>query len=166
MIDRRGFHSGKNGRIFQINISRGGVPKFACENCELVELGLVGDQQSSSDVHGGFERALCLYSLERINQLQTEGHPVFPGALGENITLSGLNWETVVPGVILMTGRGVRIQVTSFTSPCRTIENYFMRNEYSRISQKVKPGWSRVYARVLQGGRVQIGDSIRIVNNL
>ena len=37
--------------------------------------------------HGGPERALCLFSLERILELQAEGHPIFPGAAGENITI-------------------------------------------------------------------------------
>jgi len=34
--------------------------------------------------------------------------------------------------------------------------------QYSRISQKINPGWSRVYAEVLQGSMLKIGDSIRI----
>jgi MOSC domain-containing protein YiiM len=152
----------KNGRIFQINRSRGGVPKIAIEECELGELGLLGDIQSNLEVHGGPERALCLYSLDKILKLQSEEHPVFPGALGENITITGLPWESVLPGVILKTSRDVKIQVTTFTSPCKTIEKYFIKEDYSRISQKLNPGWSRVYAQVLEGGTIKIGDKVFI----
>lgn len=162
MIKREEQLFGANGRIFQINRSRGGVPKIAIESCELEKSGLLDDNQRNINLHGGPERALCLYSLDKILKLQTEGHPVFPGALGENITISGLRWESVVPGVRLSTNRDIRILITSFTSPCRTIENYFKEMQYSRISQKINPGWSRVYAEVLQGGMLKIGDSIRI----
>ena len=154
----------KKGRIFQINRSRGGVPKTAIERCELGLLGLQGDTQSNKEVHGGPERALCLYSLDRTLKLETEGHSVFPGTLGENITISGLSWESVFPGVRLKTSRGVVIMVTAFTSPCTTINNYFKDRDSSRVSQKLNPGWSRVYAKVLEGGTVQIGDLIQVEN--
>ncbi len=75
----------QSGRIFQINVSNGGVPKFARQQAELTPLGLVGDRQEETDVHGGPERALCLFSLERILALQAEAHPIFPGAIGENL---------------------------------------------------------------------------------
>jgi len=29
-----------------------------------------------------------------------------------------------------------------------------------RVAQKVHPGWSRLYARVLREGSVQIGDAV------
>ena len=164
MSDGENILLGKNGRIFQINRSRGGVPKIAIERCELGIIGLHGDAQSNREVHGGPGRALCLYSLEKILKLDTEGHSIFPGALGENITISGLSWESVFPGVRLKTSRGVRIKVTAFTLPCTTIKNYFTEREYSRVSHKFNPGWSRVYAKVLEGGTVQIGDIIQIEN--
>jgi len=53
-------------RIFQINSSPGGVPKLAVREATLTELGLVGDDHNFPDIHGGPERALCLFSLERI----------------------------------------------------------------------------------------------------
>ena len=50
---------------------------------------------------GGPLAALCLYSLEVIQALQAEGHSIFPGSVGENITLSHLDWSRVTPGVRL-----------------------------------------------------------------
>src|SRR5713226_4835961 len=86
-------------RIFQLNCSPGGVPKLAVREAIVTELGLVGDDHNFPDIHGGPERALCLFSLERILEFQAEGHPIFPGAVGENITIAGIDWQQVVPGV-------------------------------------------------------------------
>ena len=92
------------GRIFQLNSSPGGVPKLALREAEVTELGLSGDEHKFPDIHGGPERALCLYSLERILELQQEGHPIFPGAVGENVTISGIDWNKVTPGQRLALG--------------------------------------------------------------
>lgn len=64
--------------IFQINISRGGVPKQPIPIGEVTPLGLVGDVQRDRKHHGGPERPLCLFSLEHILALQAEGHPSTP----------------------------------------------------------------------------------------
>lgn len=150
------------GWIFQINASNGGVPKLSRKLGEVTFNGLNGDNQANPDVHGGPERALCLYSLERILALQAEGHPIFPGSAGENLTLAGLDWSLVNPGTRLQLGASVLVQVTRYTSPCNTISGSFLKNDYSRISQKVFPSWSRVYAQVLQPGTIQVSDAVRI----
>lgn len=60
------------------------------------------------------------------------------------------------------TGAAVRLQITSFAAPCRTIQASFADRRYGRISQKAHPGWSRVYARVLAPGVVRTGDPVRL----
>lgn len=149
-----------SGWIFQINLSDGGLPKLACQLAEVVTLGLVGDRQEETDVHGGPDRALCLYSLERILALQAEAHPIFPGAMGENLTLSGIAWELMVPGVRMRLGGNVIVELTRYTTPCNNLVPYFTDGDYSRVAQKRFPGWSRLYGRVLQVGRVQVGDRV------
>ena len=152
------------GRIFQLNSSPGGVPKLAVREAEVTELGLVGDDHRFPDIHGGPERALCLFSLDRILELQAEGHPIFPGAVGENVTISGIDWERMTPGQRLALGDEVLIEITRYTSPCNTIENSFADGKYQRISQKVHPGYSRVYARVLRPGHLTAGQAVRLLN--
>lgn len=154
----------QTGRIFQINISPGGVPKLAIPHAEVSEQGLVGDRQTNLKVHGGPDRALCLYSLERLLQLQAEGHPTFPGAFGENIVISGLDWEKVEPGQRYQLGDQVLVEITRFTNPCNTLIPYFKDGQYGRISQSQHPGWSRVYGRVLAGGTLLPGDEIMQVD--
>lgn len=152
------------GRIFQLNASAGGVPKFAIREGHVTELGLSGDEHRFPDIHGGPERALCLFSLERILELQAEGHPIFPGAVGDNVTISGVDWQQVVPGAQLSLGDEVLVEVTSYTAPCNTIPAYFVDGHYQRISQKLHPGWSRVYARVLRQGKLKVGQVVELVN--
>ena len=105
--------------------------------------------------HGGPERAVCLYSLEKILALQAEGNPIFPGSVGENITLAGVEWESVVPGKRLRLGEQVLLEVTKYTTPCNNITGSFADGDSDRILEKTHTGWSRVYARVLQTGEVR-----------
>jgi MOSC domain-containing protein YiiM len=101
--------------------------------------------------------------LERIRELQQEGHPIEPGTVGENITLEGVDWELVVPGARIRLGNEVLLEVASFTSPCKTIQESFMDGRFVRISQKLHPGWSRVYARVLREGEIRFGDHVEVI---
>lgn len=153
------------GRIFQISCSpRGGVPKLAVREAELTPLGLDKDSVANPDIHGGPNRAICLYSLEQILKLQGEGHPIFPGSVGENLTVTGLDWSKLVPGVRLSLGDEAVVELTSYTNPCSTIAGSFVGGQFKRISQKVNPGESRVYARVLKTGRLKVGHAVRVLN--
>jgi len=154
----------KYAHIFQINASQGGVPKLGLHPATITFEGLVGDRQNNPDVHGGPDRALCLYSLERILALQQEGHPIYPGAIGENLTISGLDWDEVVPGKRLQIGDNVVVLLTSFTQPCNSIVAAFSGGKSStRVSQKLHPGWSRLYARVEQEGSIKVGDPVKFI---
>jgi MOSC domain-containing protein YiiM len=149
-----------NGRIVSINISAGGVPKRPVPKAEVTSLGLTGDGHRNTEHHGGLDRALCVFSMELIDALACEGHPITPGAIGENITVEGVSWETVAPGACYRLGDRVVIEVTTYTSPCLNIRRNFIGHDYSRISQKRHPGWSRVYARVLAPGEIHCGDPV------
>lgn len=142
-----------------LNVSDGGVPKRPVAESFVGEGGMAGDRQRNLKYHGGPARALCVYSAERIEALRAEGHPVAVGTLGENVTVGGIAWAAVVPGVRLRIG-GVCVEVTLFTVPCRTIQGSFVGRRTGRVSQKTNPGWSRVYARVLEPGLVRVGDRV------
>lgn len=145
--------------IFQINTSGGGVPKQARRTATVGTLGILDDVQRNTKVHGGPDRALCLYSLERIEALQQEGHPIYPGTVGENITISGLDWDAVVPGARIQLG-AVLTEVTGFASPCNNIRHSFANENFKRISEKHHPGWARAYVRVLLPGEISVCDPV------
>ena len=152
------------GRIFQLNVSDGGVPKLAVREAVLTSGGLEGDRQRDLRYHGGPERALCLFALERVLELQAEGHPIFPGSAGENLTVVGLDWSGLAPGARLALGEEAVVEVTSYTAPCKNIAASFAGGDFKRISQKVRPGHSRLYARVLSPGRLAVGQSVKLLS--
>lgn len=149
--------------ILQINTSDGGVPKLPVERAYLTTEGLLGDRQKHTDIHGGPERALCLYAAEVIDALRAEGHPIAPGTAGENVTLTGFDWSLMLPGARIRLGGEVEVEITRYTSPCRNISASFHDGRFTRISQKVHPGWSRVYARVLREGWIITGQPVELV---
>lgn len=125
--------------------------------------GVAGDAQRDRELHGGPDRALCLFAMELIRALQAEGHPITPGQIGENLTVEGLDWNKVAPGARLLLGEDVLVEVTRYTSPCTNIRAAFTGGEYARVSQKRHPGASRVYARVLRTGAIRRGDPVRLL---
>jgi MOSC domain-containing protein YiiM len=151
------------GRIVQINISPGGVPKTPVAMARVGMLGLEGDAHRDTENHGGPERAVCLYAMEAIRALQSEGHPIVPGAIGENVTVEGLDWSAVVPGSRVLLGDRVVLEVTRYASPCGNITSAFRDGNYARVSQKRSPGQSRVYARVMRPGFIRQGDPVRLL---
>lgn len=153
----------RDGSIQQINASFGGVPKRPLEHCVVGVEGLEGDFHNDHRNHGGPERALCLYTLEAIQTLQAEGHPVSPGALGENITLEGIDLALLTPGTRMLLGDDVEIEITSYTTPCKTVQGCFSDGDFQRILQKRHPGESRVYARVVRGGELRPGQRARLL---
>lgn len=149
--------------IFSLNRSDGGVPKLPIHEAAVTVDGLAGDRQRNLKYHGGPQRALCLYSLESIVALQGEGHPIFPGSVGENVTLAGVDWQTLTPGSRLRLGPEVEIEITDYAVPCSTIRDSFADQRSIHISQKLHPGSSRLYARVLREGTLRVGQPVEIL---
>jgi MOSC domain-containing protein YiiM len=149
-------------RLHAINTSDGGVPKLARTSVAVRKTGLAGDRQRDLEHHGGPERAVSLYSLELIEALRGEGHPIAPGTIGENLTLAGLDWSSLRPGTRLEIGE-VTIQLTADAPPCTNIEGSFKDGRFKRVAQKAHPGWARFYARVLKEGTLRVGDAVRVI---
>ena len=149
-------------QVFQINISNGGVPKLPIRSTEISYLGLKDDCHNDVEHHGGPDKAVSLYSLELSRALQGEGHPIFPGSTGENITLVGLDWSLVVAGLCLQLGDTVQVEISRYATPCQTIRESFTGHDFNRISWRTNLGWARAYARVLKPGEIRVGDWVRV----
>ena len=152
------------GRVFQISVSRGGVPKHRVGEAAVSLDGLAGDSQRDLRVHGGPDRAVCIFAVEQIALLRMEGHRVAAGSLGENITTEGVDWNDVTPGARVQFGAAVVVEITDYASPCWKNAQWFIDGNFNRISQETHPGSSRVYARVLKAGAIREGDAILVTN--
>jgi MOSC domain-containing protein YiiM len=148
--------------LHQISISKVGLPKLPIPKARITKEGVEGDRHRNTELHGGPDRAVCVYSLEVIEALRKEGHSIVPGAAGENFTIAGLDWKHIGPGTRLSIGKEVQLEVLSYTAPCSQNTCWFTDGDFSRLSQKIHPGQSRVYARVLADGIVKQGDPVTV----
>lgn len=69
------------GRIGQVSVSPGGVPKTAVTSARVTSAGVAGDAHRDREHHGGPDRAVCLFSSEIIGALQAEGHRLTEGTI-------------------------------------------------------------------------------------
>jgi MOSC domain-containing protein YiiM len=148
------------GVVAQVNASDGGVPKQPRSGPVAVgRRGLAGDRQRNRRHHGRPSQALCLWSLEVIEGLAAEGHPIGPGCAGENVTVAGFDWRTARPGVRLQVGTAL-VEVSGYAEPCANNARWFADRNVDRILHERHPGSSRVYAAVLVDGVVAAGDAV------
>jgi MOSC domain-containing protein YiiM len=147
------------GRLAQVSSSSGGVPKAALPGAVVDRRGVVGDVQRERLHHGRPMQALSLWAIEVIDGLRGEGHPISPGAAGENLTLAGIDWATIRPGVRLSIGPVVA-EISAYATPCTKNARWFADGDFGRIDHDRHPGSSRAYAWVLEGGPVAPGDEV------
>ena len=148
----------QQGSVAQISTSDGGVPKTAVLAADVGRRGLLGDRQANRKHHGRPFQALCLWSSEVIDALAAEGHPVHPGAAGENVTVADIDWATLRPGVRVLLGQ-VLCEISAWAVPCRKNDQWFTGSS-DRIDHALHPGWSRAYAWVLEPGSITTGDPV------
>jgi len=151
----------RRGSVSQLSASKGGVPKRPVESAEVGVRGLAGDVQEARVHHGRPWQALCLWSAEVVAELIEEGHPIVPGAAGENVTISGIDWPTLRGGMRLTIG-AVECQLSLPTVPCAKNAAWFLDGEISRMDHDLHPGSSRWYASVLTPGAVVTGDAVTL----
>ena len=153
------------GSIHSINISDGGVPKLPVRDSNLGIDGFEGDFNTfrMESRLGDRDRAVCIFSLERIESLKIEGHPIEVGTAGENLTVKGVDWDSLEAGTRMEVGSAV-IELSEPCAPCGKIGSAFMKRKFARIDHEMEEGWARWLARVVEEGRVSVGDLVNIVN--
>ena len=166
LTTRRSPAPGTDGLVVSVNRNEGGVPKLPVDGARILALGLEGDHhREPPTVHGGVDRAICLYAQEAIERVRADGHRAFPGAYGENLTLLGIDWSNLAAGARLEVGGadGPLLELTWNATPCQAQADWFLDGRIARISHKVHPEDARWYARVLRPGPVAPGARIRLV---
>lgn len=151
----------RTGAVNQVSASRGGVPKVPLLSATIGFGGLDGDVQAARKHHGRPWQAVSLWSAEVIEALAAEGHPITPGAAGENITVSGIDWATIRPNVRMAVGTAL-LETTAYAIPCKKNAQWFVGGDFNRMHHDRHPGWSRMYALVLEPGTVMPGDPVVI----
>lgn len=145
------------GEVVQVSTSGGGVPKQPVAFLDVTHAGATGDHHRARQHHGSPFQALCVWSEEVIDRFRDDGHPLFAGAAGENVTVRGLPWEQVRPGVRLRLG-SVSGMVSSYAIPCAKNAGWFVGRDFNLMHHERGPV-SRVYLTVLEPGRIEPGDA-------
>jgi MOSC domain-containing protein YiiM/GNAT superfamily N-acetyltransferase len=152
-----------DGRVLQVNVSPGGVPKLPVDRAWVGEFGVEGDRQRHDTVHGGPHRAVALLGIEAIERVQADGHPIYAGSVGENLTTAGVELAGLPVGTRLAIGERLVLELSGPANPCDLIGGSFRAGKSGRISILTHPADSRMYARTLVEGEVRTGDVIRVL---
>jgi MOSC domain-containing protein YiiM len=161
------------GYILQINTSPGGIPKRPILEATVTLQGIRGDSWAHPQFHGGPNQALLLITSEGIAELTAQGFPLFHGALGENLTTSGLDRRQMRVGQRYRAGE-VFLELTKLRVPCDTLSVYGPGIQSAMYDAQVKAGdpstprWglSGFYAKVLQPGSIRPHDIITLVDQV
>ena len=154
-----------NGVIHSVNVSHeGGVPKLPVKAAIVRYEGVEGDHNRFRTERRGSDpgRAVNIFSLERIQELQSEGHSIGVGTTGENLTIEGVDWDVLEVGMTLKVGNAT-IELSEPCAPCWKIGDSFEGQNFSRIDHDKEVGWSRWSAKVIEEGDVSVGDPVSVV---
>src|SRR5687767_5016428 len=144
------------GRLLQLNISGGGMPKKPLPEARVTVEGVQGDWQKNRKYHGGPNRAVCIYSQELYAWLNEKGVPVGPGDIGENFTTGGLDLQKLAKGMRLKVG-GCVVEITDVRVPCGQLKKWDVDLPELIVGRS---GW---VAKVVQEGLVRAGDPIEVL---
>lgn len=134
----------------------------------LSQTNLSGDEQADKRVHGGPEKAVCVYPLEHYSYWEARlGRELSKAAFGENFTTEGIMESGTCIGDIFRVGdhnQAAIVQVSQPRRPC------FKLGARYRIPELVlwvqETGLTGFYCRVLREGEVRAGDEIILVERL
>jgi len=120
---------------------------------------LLADRGLEGDAHAGdWHRQVSLLAMESIAKIRERGLAVNPGDFAENITTSGIRLWELPPGTRLTLGKRVLLEVTQIGKECHSRCAIF-----HQVGDCVMPR-EGIFARVLRGGIVRPGDSIRVLS--
>ncbi len=141
------------GKIMAVCISeKRGTQKKNIEKVRLIEnFGLEGD------AHGGkWHRQVSLLSYEKVRAFEEKGISVEDGAFGENLLVEGFDFKTLPIGTRFRCGEAL-LEMTQIGKECHSHCEI-----YQAVGDCIMPR-EGVFARVLHGGEIQIGDELEIV---
>lgn len=119
------------------------------------EHGMVGDAHARN-----WHRQISLLAQESIDKMIAKGLDLNPGDFAENITISGLSLVELPIGTRLRVGSGpVELEISQIGKKCHAKCNIFQQ-----VGDCVMPR-EGVFARVVSGGTVHVGDEITVVGS-
>lgn len=121
---------------------------------------LDGDAQADLRVHGGHDRAVYVYAAEDTDWWSEQlGHRLGPGALGENLTLAGVDTAALVVGERWRVGTAV-LEVRQPRLPCFKLGlRMGDRHVPRRFAAADRAG---AYLAIVAEGVLEAGDEVQV----
>ena len=135
----------------------------------LTSLGFAGDAVGDPTVHGGLDKAVHFYPVEHyaawaddFRKAHAEPHPLLGklGGFGENVAASGMTEELVCIGDRFRIGCAL-VEISQGRQPCWKIDHHF--GVKGMTAGVIHTGRSGYYFRVIDEGKVSLGDAIEQV---
>ncbi len=136
--------------------------------------GIEGDWQRNRVLHGGPNRAVLMIGAELVDALIAGGFPICYGALGENLTVSGLDPHLWRAGQRYRIGVDAVIELTTLRQPCSSLNIYgpAIKDELYDAQAKARdirsPHWAHggFYAKVVRSGLLVAGARVELESEL
>jgi MOSC domain-containing protein YiiM len=144
------------GRIRAISISsQKGMPKHNVPEAEVrADFGIMGDAHAGSGL-----RQVSLLDMASIEELRQKGTDISPGDFAENLTVEGIDLSALRVGRRLRIGGVVELEVTQLGKKCHGRCQIF-----EKLGDCIMPRQG-VFARAVTGGRIQVGDAVKLVKD-
>lgn len=141
------------GEVVAVCISekKGTAKKNVGERRFLENYGLEGDAHA-----GNWHRQVSLLSHEEVEHFRARGADVADGAFGENLLVKGFDFKTYPIGSVFRCG-DVVLEITQIGKKCHSECEIF-----HMVGDCIMPR-EGVFAKVLQGGVIHVGDEMRLV---
>jgi MOSC domain-containing protein YiiM len=150
--------------IFTKNKTDGehGLPKKRIEQSFVSTEGLQGDFNNYrfTAKNNTPNRAVLLYTDDKLKELNNEGWSIKPGDIGENFLISNINYDSLSIGTKVRIGE-IELEIAEVCDPCSNLSvlPYVGKDRIKEFIKTLKGrrGW---YARVIKEGFVNGNDKI------
>lgn len=117
--------------------------------------GIEGDRKG-----GNPNRNLNIMSFETLEALGEEGFSTSPGQMGEQLVIQGLDMAKLVQGDRIKLGDRACVEVINQRTGCQRFEHIQGK------SPQQAAGRMGVMAKVVTGGRIAVGDSVKLLQSV
>jgi len=129
-----------------------GMKKSPVEEVIIEEdYGIAGDAHANRQTH----RQVSLLAMESIDKMRNRGFELNPGDFAENITTEGIDLVSLPVGTRILTGDKVVLEMSQIGKECHAA--CAIRQQ---VGDCIMPR-EGIFARVVHGGILRPGDSIR-----
>ncbi len=135
-------------------------PKDDYLRLDLDDATLVAGYGIEGDAKGGHpERQLNIMSYETLTILRGQGFYTEPGQMGEQLVIHQLDVDALEAGAQVQLGADAVVEIVKPRTGCDKFETV------QKKSRTLVQGQMGQIARVIVGGKISVGDPVRVLKN-